>query len=58
VPEYRDYYQRRLAAGKNKMKTIVAVGRKLLSVIFAILRNGQAYDPARYLKQQMSLETA
>lgn len=58
VPEYRDYYQSRLAKGKNKMKTIVAVGRKLLSVIFAILRSGQAYNPARYLGQQMALETA
>jgi len=55
VPEYRDYYQRRLAAGKNKMKTIVAVGRKLLSVMFAILRNGQSYDPERYLQQQMQV---
>jgi transposase len=53
VPEYRDYYQRRLDAGKNKMKTIVAVGRKLLSTIFAILRDGQPYDPNRYQQQQM-----
>lgn len=58
VPEYRDYYQRRVAKGKNKMKTVVAVGRKLLSVIFAILRSGQAYDPARYLEQQLALKTA
>jgi transposase len=55
VSEYRDYYHRRVAAGKNKMKTIVAVGRKLLSVIFAVLRNGQSYDPERYLQQQMTV---
>jgi transposase len=55
VPEYRDYYHRRLAAGKNKMKTIVAVGRKLLSVIFAILRSGQPYDSERYFQQQMKV---
>lgn len=55
VPEYRDYYERRLAAGKNKMKTIVAVGRKLLSTILAILRNGQPYDPERYFEQQMKV---
>ena len=55
VPEYRDYYQRRLEAGKSKMKTIVAVGRKLLSAIFAILRNGQPYDPERYSRQQMKV---
>lgn len=53
VAEYRDYYERRLAAGKNKMKTIVAVGRELLGAIFAILRSGRPYDPERYLQQQM-----
>jgi len=37
VPEYQAYYQKRLEDGKNRMKTLVAVGRKLLSVIFAIL---------------------
>lgn len=50
VPEYSAYYQKRLEDGKNRMKTMVAVGRKLLSVIFAILRTGVAYDPKRYLK--------
>ena len=52
VPEYRDYYQRRIDAGKNKMKTLVAIGRKLLCVIRAILLSGQPYDPNRYLSQQ------
>ena len=50
VPEYQAYYQKRQEDGKNHMKTIVAVGRKLLSVIYAILRTGIAYDPKRYLK--------
>lgn len=58
VPEYRDYYERRLAAGKNKMKTIVAVGRKLLGAIFALLRSGRPYDPERYLQQQMMVAIA
>lgn len=52
VPEYRDYYQRRIDVGKNKMKTLVAIGRKLLCVIRAILLSGQPYDPTRYLSQQ------
>lgn len=50
VPEYRDYYTSRIQAGKQRMKTIVAVGRKLLSAIYATLRTGIAYDPTRYLK--------
>lgn len=45
VPAYRDYMQRRTAAGKKKMHTIVAVGRKLLSVIYSVLKTGRPYTP-------------
>ncbi|MBE7556726.1 MAG: IS110 family transposase [Anaerolineales bacterium] len=54
VPEYQLYYQQRLQAGKNKMKSLVAVGRKLLSVIYAILKSGQPYDPQRYLQRHQA----
>lgn len=50
VPEYREYYTGRIQAGKNRMKTIVAVGRKLLSAIYTILCTGVPYDPTRYLR--------
>ncbi len=50
VPEYQRYYQQRIDAGKNKMKSIIAVGRKYLSVVYAILRTGQSYDSTRYLQ--------
>jgi hypothetical protein len=42
---YRTYFDHRTAAGKNKMRTLVAIGRKLLCTIFAILRTGRPYDP-------------
>ena len=29
---YRDYFDRRTVAGKNKMDTLVAIGRKLMRV--------------------------
>ncbi|MEO1646950.1 MAG: transposase, partial [Chloroflexota bacterium] len=48
VAEYRDYFYRRVNAGKNKMKTLVAIGRKLLSVFYAVLKTGIPYDPHRY----------
>jgi len=51
VPEYRTYFNKRVDAGKNKMKTLIAVGRKLLSVVYAILRTGQPYDAQRNLQQ-------
>jgi transposase len=44
VPAYREYFQQRTAAGKKKMHSIVAVGRKLLSVIYAILKTGRPYQ--------------
>jgi len=45
VPRYREYFQRRVNEGKGKMHIIVAVGRKLLSAFYAMLKNGTAYDP-------------
>jgi transposase len=51
VPEYHSYYQQRVAEGKSRMKTLIAVGRKLLCAIFAILRTGVPYDPNRYLQR-------
>ena len=49
VPAYREYFTQRVAAGKKKMHTIVAVGRKLLSVIYAILKTGKPYSPREEL---------
>jgi len=51
VPEYRTYFNMRVDMGKSKMKTLVAVGRKLLSVVYAVLRTGRPYDENRYLRQ-------
>jgi len=43
---HRDSFDRRTAAGKDKMASLVAVGRKLLITIYAILKTGQPYDPS------------
>ena len=45
VPRYREYFQRRVSEGKAKMHILVAVGRKLLSALYAMLKRGVAYDP-------------
>jgi len=45
VARYREYFQRRVAEGKAKMHVIVAVGRKLLSALYSMLKTGTAYDP-------------
>ena len=57
VAEYREYFQTRVAAGKSKMKTLIAVGRKLLGVISAILKTGVPYDPHRYVQHQAARVT-
>ena len=44
VPRYRVYFERRVREGKAKMRILVAVGRKLLSVFYAILKRGIPYD--------------
>ncbi|MEK6479751.1 hypothetical protein WJR50_19565 [Catalinimonas sp. 4WD22] len=42
--ELRDYYQRKVAQGKNKMSVINAVRNKLGLRIFATVRNNRKYD--------------
>jgi transposase len=46
---YRAYFDRRTAAGKNKMHSLVAIGRKLLATLYAILKTGRPYDPAYHV---------
>ena len=43
---FRDYFLRRTTAGKQKMDSLVAVGRKLLTILSAIFTTGRPYDPA------------
>jgi hypothetical protein len=40
------------------MDTLVAIGRKLLTTIFAILRTGRPYDPAYQHSTALLLSTA
>jgi transposase len=46
---YRTYFDGRTAVGKNKMHSLVAIGRKLLATIYAILKTGRPYDPSYHL---------
>jgi hypothetical protein len=45
VAHYREYFQRRTLEGKCKMHILVAVGRKLLSTLYAMLKKDTTYDP-------------
>ena len=45
VPCYREYFQRRVREVKAKMHILVAIGRKLLSTLYSMLKTGTTYDP-------------
>lgn len=55
VPPFKDYLRRRTIAGKKKMHTIVAVGRKILSIIYAVLKTGKPYNPLQEMPCHLSL---
>ena len=42
--ELQDYYQRKVAEGKNKMLILNAVRNKLIHRIYAVMRRGEKYD--------------
>lgn len=42
--EFKDYYQRKIAEGKNKMSTINGIRNKLVLRVFACVRDGKLYD--------------
>jgi transposase len=42
--EYRDYYERKVAAGKNKMLVINAIRNKIVHRIFAVVRDQVMYQ--------------
>ena len=55
VPFYSVYFQKRVKEGKAKMDIIVAIGKKLLSVFYAILKTGVPYNPNWEVNSHSSL---
>ena len=45
VPRYRAYFERRVKEGKAKMHILIAIGRKIPSTFYAILKRNITYDP-------------
>ena len=52
-----EWYQRALGRGMQKIKALVAVSRKLLGIIFALVRNHSVYV-ANYTKEKTILQEA
>ncbi len=45
VPQSRAYYERKRAQGKNHNQAVRALGRHMVRVIWAMLRDGRDYEP-------------
>jgi transposase len=51
--DLRDYYQRKVAEGKNKMCVLNAVRNKIIHRIYAVLKNGKPYQ--KYLPNTLAM---
>ena len=45
-PILKAFYERLIAAGKPKMVALIAVARKLLTILSAIIRDQKPWQPA------------
>ena len=46
-PVIHEFYQRLLAAGKSKKSALIAVMRRLLTILNAIVAKNQMWEPRR-----------
>lgn len=54
-PELRDYYQRKIAQGKNKMLVINAVRNKIIHRLCAVIKRGYGYQSENIFKERLVL---
>jgi len=54
-PELRDYYQRKVAQGKNKMLVINAVRNKIIHRLCAVIKRGYEYKSEDIFKERLVL---
>lgn len=56
-PGFRNLYERTFEKHKLKMKSYVAVQRKLLTTIYALWKNDEAFDSEYYMKMKDNFDT-
>lgn len=54
-PELSNYYQRKIALGKNKMLVINAVRNKIIHRLCAVIKRGYEYQPENLFKEHLVL---
>jgi len=46
-PEMRNLYHKKLSQGKTEKQALICIAKKLLEIMLAMLKSGEAYDPLR-----------
>lgn len=53
-PEFYDYYRRKLAEGKTKKQALICIMRRLVNIIYSMMKNKTEYRAATLTKHQVS----
>lgn len=53
-PKFYEYYQRKLAEGKTKKQALICVMRRLVNIIYSMMKNKTEYRAATLLERQAS----
>ncbi|WP_329423602.1 IS110 family transposase [Streptosporangium sp. NBC_01495] len=56
-PESRRFYDRKRAEGKGHIQAVIALGRRRVNVLWALIRDGRCYDPTRSAQNRMVMTT-
>ena len=43
-PAFREYYEKKLAEGKNGQQALICISRRLINIIYGMLKNGTEYQ--------------
>ncbi len=53
-PEFRAYYERRSLEGKNGRQILICISRRLINIIYGMLKNGTEYRMSEEKKEHHS----
>lgn len=42
-PAFREYYEKKLGEGKNGQQALICISRRLINIIYGMLKNGTEY---------------
>lgn len=46
-PAFREYYEKKLAEGKNGQQALICISRRLINIIYGMLKNGTEYQMSK-----------